>query len=103
MGFETETNFYTGLTQDISSGGLFVATHNLKPVGSKFMLQFKLPGASVAMELEVEVRWLRETSSLHRSDGPHGMGVRFVNLTNEQRSRIELFLKQRESLFYDDE
>ncbi|MCG5053657.1 MAG: TIGR02266 family protein [Myxococcales bacterium] len=103
VGFETETNFYTGLTQDISSGGLFVATHNLKPVGSKFMLQFKLPGASVAMELEVEVRWLRETSSLHRSDGPHGMGVRFVNLTNEQRSRIELFLKQRESLFYDDE
>lgn len=103
VGFETDSNFYTGLTQDISSGGLFVATHNLKPVGTKFMIQFKLPGGTQTLEVEAEVRWLRETSSLHRSDGPHGMGVRFNNLSPEQKQAIESFLKKRESLFYDDE
>lgn len=103
MGFETDSNFYTGLTQDISSGGLFVATHNLKPVGSRFMIQFKLPGQQAPIDVEAEVRWLRETSSLHRSDGPHGMGVRFVNLSPAHKQLIETFLKQRESLFYDDE
>ncbi len=103
VGFETESNFYTGLTQDISSGGLFVATHNLKPVGARFMIQFKLPGSQVSIDVEAEVRWLRETSSLHRSDGPHGMGVRFVNLNPEHHQLIESFLKQRDSLFYDDE
>lgn len=103
VGFETDSNFYTGLTQDISSGGLFVATHNLKPVGTKFTLQFKLPGGNATMDVEAEVRWLRETTSLHRSDGPHGMGVRFNNLTPEQKQAIEIFLKKRDSLFYDDE
>ena len=103
VGFETDSNFYTGLTQDVSTGGLFIATHDLKPVGTKFTLQFKLPGVEKALELEVEVRWLRETSSLHRSDGPHGMGVRFNNLTPEQSAAIASFLKKRDSLFYDDE
>jgi uncharacterized protein (TIGR02266 family) len=102
VGFETESNFFTGLTQDISEGGLFVATHDLKPVGTIMKIQFNLPGAGGPMTIESEVRWLRESSSLHRSDGPHGMGLRFLNLSDEQKNIITNFLTQRESLFYDD-
>ncbi len=103
MGFETDSNFYTGLTQDISSGGLFVATHQLRKVGDRIKIKFTLPGRTDAVEIETEVRWVRESSSLQRIDGAHGMGLRFVNLNDDAKAVIDSFLSKRDSLFYDDE
>jgi uncharacterized protein (TIGR02266 family) len=98
---QTDTNFYTGLTQDISRGGLFLATHAIKPVGAHVQLTLKLPGEPV-LNIDSEVRWTREGSSLQRTD-THGMGLKFLNLSDEQASVINRFLSRRESLFYDDE
>jgi uncharacterized protein (TIGR02266 family) len=106
VGFETDSNFYTGLTQDISTGGLFVATHSLRRVGEKLMLKFTLPGQPAPVVVQGEVRWLRESSSLHRSahDGaPIGMGIKFHNLTAQARLSIVTFLRTRDSIYYDDE
>lgn len=101
--FESEHNFYTGLTQDISTGGLFVSTNQIKKVGDRVRLKFSLPNQGVEVEVETEVRWVRETSSLQRNDCEPGMGLRFINLTPAAKQVIETFLKERESLFYDDE
>jgi uncharacterized protein (TIGR02266 family) len=103
VGFETDSNFYTGLTQDISSGGLFVATHQIKSVGDHVKVKFVLPGVKTPIEVETEVRWVRESSALRRADGAHGMGLRFINLTDEAKKAISSFLDRRDSLFYDDE
>lgn len=103
VGFESDSMFYTGLTQDISSGGLFVATHSIKRVGDRIKVKFTLPGQKEPIEAETEVRWVRETSSLNGSDLTSGMGLRFVNLTPEMKKVISEFLGKRESLFYDDE
>lgn len=101
VGFETDHNFYTGLTQDISTGGLFVATSELRRVGERIKVKFKLPNQVAPIEVETEVRWIRE----HRpgSGLEPGMGLRFVNLPPEMQKHINSFLDQRESLFYDDE
>src|SRR4029079_19692672 len=37
---ESEHNFYTGLTQNISAGGLFIATHHLRRIGDRITLKF---------------------------------------------------------------
>jgi uncharacterized protein (TIGR02266 family) len=103
VGFETDSNFYTGLTQDISSGGLFVATHQLRRVGDRIKVKFALPGRAEPVEVETEVRWVRESSSLQRLDGAHGMGLRFVDLSPEVKAVIDSFLSKRDSLFYDDD
>jgi Tfp pilus assembly protein PilZ len=42
---ESEHNFYTGLTQNISAGGLFIATHHLRRIGDRIALKFQLPGS----------------------------------------------------------
>lgn len=101
--FESESNFYTGLTQNISTGGVFLATHAPKRVGDHVRLRFMLPGASQPIIVDTEVRWLRHASSLHRSDGPPGMGLRFLSLSAEDANLIQRFIDSRDSLFYDDE
>ena len=100
---ESDHNFYTGLTQNISAGGLFIATHHLRRIGDRITLKFTLPGSDKTISVETEVRWIRENSALQRAEGGTGMGVRFINLSAEAKAAIDSFLESRESLFYDDE
>jgi uncharacterized protein (TIGR02266 family) len=100
---ESDHNFYTGLTQNISAGGLFIATHHLRRIGDRITLKFTLPGSAKAVEVETEVRWIRENSALMRTESGTGMGVRFINLSAETSAAINTFLQSRESLYYDDE
>ena len=100
---ESDHNFYTGLTQNISAGGLFIATHHLRRIGDRITLKFALPGSDQPLAVETEVRWIRENSSLQRVDGATGMGVRFINLAPEAAAAIQKFLQNRDSLYYDDE
>jgi uncharacterized protein (TIGR02266 family) len=100
---ESDHNFYTGLTQNISSGGVFIATHHLRKIGDRITLKFTLPGSENVLAVETEVRWIRENTALMRAEGGTGMGVRFINLTPETSAAINAFVQARESLYYDDE
>ena len=101
---ESDHNFYTGLTQNISSGGVFIATHHLRRIGDHITLKFTLPGSAKTLEVETEVRWIREnTALLSAGESGIGMGVRFINLSVEAQAAINAFVTSRESLYYDDE
>jgi uncharacterized protein (TIGR02266 family) len=100
VGLETDNNFYTGLTQDISSGGLFVATHILYRVGENISVRFTLPGRKEAIRADTEVRWLRDPHTM-RTELPAGIGLRFVKLEEEAQKAITEFLQRRDSLYYD--
>ena len=100
---ESDHNFYTGLTQNISSGGVFIATHHLRRIGDLITLKFTLPGSDKQIAGETEVRWIRENSALMRAEGGTGMGVRFINLSAEAKAVVDSFVQSRESLYYDDE
>jgi uncharacterized protein (TIGR02266 family) len=100
VSFESEHNFYTGFTEDISEGGLFVATYQLRPVGTEIELSFTLPDGPTIETVGV-VRWIRDPLDL--TDGsPPGMGIQFRELPPEEREAIESFLGARSPLFYDD-
>lgn len=102
VGLETDHNFYTGLTQDISSGGIFVATGISYRVGERLVVRFTLPGRTAPIVADAEVRWIRDARFM-RTDSPEGVGLRFVSLSNEAKQIIAEFLEHRDSLFYDDE
>ncbi|MBN1606865.1 MAG: TIGR02266 family protein [Polyangiaceae bacterium] len=97
----SDHNFYAGLVENISVGGVFVATHLLKPVGEKMELAIHLPDSEDVLRGLGEVRWIREY--VERSELPPGMGIRFLDLPQESLERIEKFLSKREPLFYDEE
>jgi uncharacterized protein (TIGR02266 family) len=100
---ESDHNFYTGLTQNISAGGVFIATHHIRRIGDRITLKFTLPGSEKTLDVETEVRWIRENTALQRVEGAQGMGVRFINLSPETSAAINSFIQSRDSLYYDDE
>lgn len=96
----SEHNFFMGLSENLSEGGLFVATHQLQPIGTIVELKFQLPMSDELIEAKGEVRWVRPFSP--DIDAPTGMGVRFVDLPERDANRIRSFLKSRPPIFYDE-
>jgi uncharacterized protein (TIGR02266 family) len=99
VGLATESNFYAGLSMDISLGGLFIATYTIYPVGTPITLSFELPAGRQVLAYG-EVRWVRDTKSGETSPG---MGVAFTRVDAEDLAAIALFCKQRSPLYYDEE
>lgn len=96
----SDHNFYAGFAENLSAGGVFIATHKLKPVGSKIELTINLPDGA-QLKIEGEVRWVRVFNE--HSDTPPGMGVKFNSLPDESLALIQNFLAHRDPLFFDDE
>jgi uncharacterized protein (TIGR02266 family) len=95
------SNFWTGLTRNVSEGGLFVATDELQPPGSILRFQFRMLPDPQLHEVLGEVRWVRHFLAAS-DDFPAGMGVRFVDLPDALRETIERFIaEKRDSLFMD--
>jgi len=99
IGFQSESNFYTGFTEDISEGGLFLATFDCRPVGSQLYINFTLPNGEL-VSAEGIVRWIREYNQATPDTTP-GMGVQFTSLAEEHRAAINRFLTQREPMFFE--
>jgi uncharacterized protein (TIGR02266 family) len=98
---ESEHSFYTGFTENISSGGLFVATRDLKPIGTVMEISFSLPGSGVKITTRCEVRWQRLEQP--NADSMPGIGLRFLDIDATAAEAINTFIGTRGSLFYDDE
>ncbi len=96
----SDHNFYAGFAENLSAGGVFIATHNLKPVGSKIELCVNLPDG-VQVRASGEVRWIRIFNE--QSDMPPGMGVKFVDVDEASITAINAFLSRRDPLFFDDD
>jgi len=94
----SDSNFYAGFTENLSAGGVFIATHNLLKVGETIDVTITMPNDKKVVAHGV-VRWLREYSET--SDSPPGMGIQFMRLEGEDL--IKDFLAARAPLFYDDE
>lgn len=96
----SEHNFYAGFVENMSQGGLFIATHTKKNVGERVEFTVHLPGFAEPVNGIGEVRWVRLYSET--SNVPPGVGVRFLELRGNSLAIVEAFLETREPLFYDE-
>lgn len=96
IGLSTESHFYTGLSLDLSAGGVFVATYQPQPPGTHLWVYFSLPDGQT-IEAAGIVRWTRAGSD----DSPPGMGVRFSTIEPAALAAIERFCAERAPLYYD--
>jgi uncharacterized protein (TIGR02266 family) len=94
----SDSNFYAGFTENLSDGGVFIATHNLLKIGEKIDLTITMPNEKKVIAHGI-VRWLRVYNE--SSDAPPGMGIQFLSLEGEDL--IKDFLAARAPLFYDDD
>jgi uncharacterized protein (TIGR02266 family) len=97
----SEHNFWTGLTMNVSEGGVFVATHRSVPPGTRLTVEMELPGDDDPLMAIAEVRWTRAYTG--NPDAPPGIGLQFIALDAPTLARIRTFVeKTREPLFFDD-
>jgi type IV pilus assembly protein PilZ len=101
VGIGSEHNFYQGFAENLSGGGVFIATHVQRHVGEKMDFSIQLPDSEEPITGTGEVRWIREYSE--SSDARPGVGLRFLELSDGAIERIERFLKEREPLFFDED
>jgi uncharacterized protein (TIGR02266 family) len=97
IGLHSETNFFVGFAEDISDGGLFVATYDLLPVGTELTLSLVLPGGKQVV-VSGRVTWIRDPND---DELAPGVGVRFQRLDEDDRAAIDRFLKQRPPMFFE--
>jgi uncharacterized protein (TIGR02266 family) len=100
IGVQSDTNFYTGFSCDISSGGIFVATYDVPAIGTAVNVNFRLPGGPL-MSLDGVVRWVRDLDPRDPDVVP-GMGVAFAALDEAQSRAINAFLAVRPPIFFED-
>lgn len=99
LGLYSESNFYAGFTEDISEGGVFVASYALLPVGSRVSIEVALPG-NFEIQASGVVRWLRYSEG-DEDSAPPGMGIQFDAISDDDRELIREFVENREPYFYD--
>lgn len=93
---ESHNNFYTGITDDISEGGVFVATAIPLPVGAVVELDLQLP--ETAVKIKAVVRWQRNVGS-SSDDLPAGCGLQWLDISDEAKAIIRTFTVRRETMF----
>ena len=80
---------FQATTADLSSGGMFVLTQRMLPIGANVMLGFTLPNG-VTLEVLGAVQ----------HHGATGLGVAFFCLEPKTRELLERFCAVREPLYY---
>lgn len=83
----TEHGFLAATTENLSQGGLFVATAAPYALGETVELVLRLFHAP-PMALRGIVRWRRPPGP----DGPPGLGLELLDLQDDQRAVIAAFL-----------
>lgn len=88
--FTEDVQFFAGLTQDISEGGVFIATYRVLKIGTRLTLSFQMPDGC-AVTARGEVRWVRDT---RQAEVRTGMGVAFTEINQEALDSIVRFCRE---------
>ncbi len=100
ISLHSETNFFTGFSVNISTGGVFVSTHVPAKVGEKVPISFQLPNSPKTIETIGVVKWYREYNPVY-PETPPGMGIMFEGLSKEDEMIIDEYINTiREPYFH---
>ena len=91
----SDSQFFAGLSGDISEGGLFVQTYERYEIGRRLFVAFSLPTGDV--KASGVVRWIRRAAN----GAAPGVGIAFDPLLASERAAIEKFCKVRPPLYHD--
>ena len=98
VGLASGCNFYAGFAENISEGGLFIATEAPLFLGDRISLTVAFGEATVTAA--AEVMWLRRSAE---TGLPDGMGLRFIALDQSSVGKINQFIaaNREDVLFYE--
>lgn len=86
VSFESYRELRECLMTNMSLGGVFIATTSPLPIGTPFLVRLRIEESGEHLELTGEVASQDVSADLSREE--RGMGIRFVNLSEEQRKQV---------------
>jgi len=100
VNLRSEDTFFTGFSENISEGGLFVATDAPFVIGTRLTIELSLMGGPTESLVAV-VRWVRPANAA--GGLPSGMGVAFDGLPASKSLELQDFIdsQTKETLFFD--
>lgn len=95
---ESESNFFTGFSSNISDGGIFIATSQLMALGTEIDLSFTLPTGE-KIRVPGVVKWVRQVND-ETPDVLPGLGIQFKKMNPQVEAAIKRFVSSRDPLFF---
>ncbi len=71
----------TNYSVNMSAGGVFIETEEVRPVDTLLLLKFKLPGNVAIITCTARVAWVNEPLHAKKQGAPAGMGLQFIDLS----------------------
>ncbi len=81
-------------TVNVGAGGLFLATEAHLSIDTWLNLQIELPDGQSPVCCHGRVAWINHPDWIKKPQLPHGMGVEFIDITDDQQQRITQHLAQ---------
>ena len=101
VSMSSENNFYAGITDNISEGGIFVATYTPPARGTEVEMTLNLPG-SAPFTLKGIVRWIRDVDQAALGDDtPAGCGIQWIDIPAGAVAAITKFIAARDTMLVD--
>lgn len=82
---------------NINAGGLFVETDRLHPVDTLLTLEFTLPGQTSTLRCKGRVAWVNHPEWVKTSSLPSGMGIQFLDLTDDAAAAVRAIVEKKPS------
>lgn len=89
---QSETMEWHDYAVNIGNGGLYVATANALPVGTRLYLELIIPGLKEPTRCRGRVAWLNTPEKSLRPDLPVGIGIEFTELSGVARKELRNFV-----------
>jgi len=89
--YSTKDIFVSNYVTNLSKGGVFIETKTPLPVQSEIRLTFILPEFNVKIEAKGKVVWTYDVKK-GTSKVVSGMGIKFTDLSPENKAQIEEYL-----------
>jgi len=95
IAYPTPNTLQEAYLSNVSTGGVFIKTDSPLNRGARFNLKLTLPDCERELEILCEVVWShREEWEAPERKFPPGMGIKFLNLSQDGKQRIDHLLRQ---------
>jgi len=81
-------------TVNIGQGGFFLATAAYLSIDTWLNLQIELSDGQPPVCCHGRVAWLNHPDWIKKPQLPHGMGIEFIDITDDQQNRIDSYLSK---------
>jgi uncharacterized protein (TIGR02266 family) len=86
--YSTLDQLVVAYSRDLSKGGMFLVTTRFLPVNAVLRVQLELPNSARTVSIIARVAFIRPADEAATSGQPAGMGVHFLDLSNEDLDEL---------------